>query len=175
MLLNKDFFKIALVWSFVAALLSIVFIYFLYENLQINPLGGKKEVVVVFLILAMIAANHFYKQKQKVSFKVAFSMCFMVSVFTIILTCVFFGFLLESKFPTMIAEYVASTKALMLQNKTQILNSGIDDEAFSLAIKNLNKTDTRAILTDHVIKQLFLGIVPSLLISLYYHKFSKSN
>jgi hypothetical protein len=170
-MLNKNYWKTVIYASSGASVVSVLFVVFLYKGLQVMPLGGKKEVVAVFLIIAMLLACLVNKRQKVISsFKENFGLCLWVSISTCLFTCIGLWLLFDYSFTNMITEYVMLTEKTLLANKNNILGSGITEAAYKEALINLKNTNMQSILTDHVIKQLFIGIVPSLMISLYFSK-----
>jgi Protein of unknown function (DUF4199) len=171
-MLNNQQIKNPLLYGFLAGICCFLFLILLQYGLNINPLGGKKEVAVVFLIIAMILATLGVRKANggAINFKNAYGVCFFTTIITIIVSAFTLYIFLEYISPNTLPEYVQKTSDELLANKVQIIKNGISEQAYDEALKNIKITDKKSILIDDGIKKIFLSIIPSLMISLYFRR-----
>jgi hypothetical protein len=171
-MLNKPEIKYPLIYGFSASIFCYFTLILLSNILKINPLGGKKEVAFLFIILAMILAVW---QARKafggaIEFGKAFGICFFTNLIASILSSAFLYFFLIKQAPNILPEFIANTSKELLNNKAQILKNGISEEAYNQAIDSLKNTNLQSIIMDDFVKKSFLGIIPSILISFYFKR-----
>jgi hypothetical protein len=172
-MLNKPSIKFPLLYGSIIAITNFLFLMVFTKGLSVNPLGGKKEVLSLLLLpIGMIFAVKATRLANGggLDFGKGFSACFST---TIIACALFFGLLyvfLIYVEPNLITEYINNTSLQMLIDKDQTIKNGISEEVFNDAFENIKKTDVRSIIWDDIIKKILIGIIPSLMISLYFRR-----
>jgi hypothetical protein len=171
-MLNKPEIKYPLIYGILASIFCFIFLVVLYKIFNINPLGGKKETSIIFLIIGMVLAVRSVRIANGGG--IEFGTGFRVCVFTTIITCILsLGFLLiflQYIAPNSLTEYINVTSIELAKNKTQILANGISEIDYNEAFNNIKITNNKAILIDDFIKKIFLSIVPTIMISLYFRR-----
>jgi hypothetical protein len=169
---SSPYFKYPVIYGTLAGIATFVLLIFLQVGLNINPLGGKKEVGVIFLIVAMVAVVSAYRKANGggIEFGKAFSLCFFTTIITSIVSMLLLYLFLNYISPSSLPEYIAATADQLTVNKDQIIKNGISETDYSDALSNIRKTTVKSILEDDLIKKIFLSIVPSLMISLYFRR-----
>ena len=171
-MLNKPEIKYSIIYGFLAGICCFLFLLFLQNILIINPLGGKKETGIVFLIITMILAVRAVRQKNggAIDFRVGYGICFLTTLIASITSVVLLFVFLEYISINCLADYVEATTQELLKNKVQIIKNGIAETAYNDALVNIKITNIKSILMDDFIKKIFLSIIPSLMISLYFRR-----
>lgn len=171
-MLNKPYIKYPTLYGVLAGISCFLFILLLQKGLAINPLGGKKEVGIIFLILAMILAVQKVRSANRgaINFKNAYGICFFTTLVTIIISVITLYVFLQFISVDTLPNYIKNTTDELVLNKSQIIKNGITEEAYNEALKNIKITNIKSILMDDMIKKIFLSIIPSLMVSLYFRR-----
>ncbi len=171
-MLNKSIIKFPIIYGTLAGLACFLFLIFLYNVLKINPLGGKKEVAFVFIILGMILSVWATRKADggAIEFGKAFGVTFFTTLVAGIISILLLSIFLENLAPTCLDEYIVATKTELIKNHDQIIKNGIAETDYIDALNNIKLTSIKSILIDDFIRKLFLAIIPSLMISLYFRR-----
>ncbi|MES2797703.1 MAG: DUF4199 domain-containing protein [Bacteroidota bacterium] len=171
-MLNKPEIRYSFIYGLLGGFCCFLFLIFLQNMLNINPLGGKKETGIVFLIIAMILAVRTVRQKNggAIDFKVGYGICFLTTIIASLTSVALLFVFLEYISINCLAEYVETTTKDLLKNRDQIIKNGIAEMAYNDALANIKITNVKSILMDDFIKKIFLSIIPSLMISLYFRR-----
>jgi uncharacterized membrane protein len=171
-MLNQPYFKKPLIYGSLAGIANFLLLLVMQFGFSINPLGGKKEVGILFLIVAMVMAVSTFRKTNGggLEFGKAFGICFLTTIIcsfvSIVLLYIFLNYISKGSLP----EYILKTANELTVNKIQIIKNGISETDYSDALTNIKKTSVNSILIDDLIKRFFLSIVPSLMISLYFRR-----
>ena len=171
-MLKKPHILYPIIYGALAGFGCFMFLIILYNVLNINPLGGKKETAILFVIIAMIAA---VAQTRKanggaIEFGKGYTVCFSTSIISAIVSVIGLYIFLTILSKNSLPEYIQYTSNELVKNKAQIIKNGISETDYTEALKNIKITSVKSILLDDFIKKIFLGIIPSLMISLYYRR-----
>ncbi len=171
-MLNKKEIKYPIIYGFAASICCFILLVALQNGFNINPLGGKKETGFVFVILAMILAVQQVRKADSggITFKKGYGICFLTTLIASFLSVVFLYIFLEFISTQTLSNYVNVTTAELLKNKEQIIKNGISATTFNDALSNIKITNLKSILMDDFMKKIFLSIIPSLMISLYFRR-----
>jgi Protein of unknown function (DUF4199) len=171
-MLNRPYIKYPIIYGFLAGVFCFCFLLFLQIGLNINPLGGKKEVGIVFVIIAMILATSAMRKANggAIEFRAGYGICFSTTIIASIASLGFLYIFLEIISTNTLPQYIQNTTAELVKNKVQIIKNGISEDSFLEALKNIKITTLKSILIDDFIKKIFLSIIPSLMVSLYFRR-----
>lgn len=171
-MLNKKEIKYPIIYGFLASICCFLLLIILQNGFSINPLGGKKETGFVFVIFAMIWAVKEVRHADGggITFKKGYGICFLTTIIASLFSVVFLYIFLEYISSDTLPNYISSTTAELIKNKDQILKNGIPASAFNDALSNIKITNLKSILIDDFMKKIFLSIIPSLMISLYFRR-----
>ncbi len=171
-MLNKPSFKFPFLYGFMASICFLILLIFLYIVLNINPLGGKKEVGFVFVIFAMIFSVKAVREANggAISIRNGYGISFFTNLVFCFFCIIFLYIFLENIAPNALKEYIDTTEAELIKNKTQIIKNGISEQAHSDALKGIKTTNVKSILIDDFLKKIFLSIIPSLMVALYFKR-----
>jgi Protein of unknown function (DUF4199) len=171
-MLNKPYVAFPVIYGILAGIATFLLLLIMQFGFDINPLGGKKEVGVIFVIFAMIFVVAGFRKSNGgvIEFKQAFGLCFITTLIASVVSMIFLYVYLQTISPTILPEYISKTAQELTLNKTQIIKNGIAETDFNDALTNIKKTSVKSILQDDFIKKLFLSIVPSFMIALYFKR-----
>ena len=171
-MLLKPNIKYPLIFGFLASICVFISLIILNKALNINPLGGKKEIGIVFVIIAMILAVRACRKANEgaISLRNGYGVSFFTTLIFCAFSLVFLYLFLEILAPNVLPEYISSTQNELMKNKTQIIKNGISEQAYEDALNGIKKTTLQSILIDDFIKKIFLAIIPSFMISLYFKR-----
>lgn len=171
-MLNKPLIKFPIIYGSLAAVFIFFYIIILDKVLLINPLGGKKETGIIVLIGAMILAVIQVRAANGGGLELGkgYMVCFATTIWASLLSLVFLYLFLNFIAPNCLPEYIKATSDELLKNKGQIIKNGISEQDYNEAYKNIQTTNIKSILIDDFIKKIFLSIIPSFMISLYFRR-----
>lgn len=168
----KPYIKFPLLFGFLASICVFISLIILNKALNINPLGGKKEIGIVFAIIAMILAVSACRKANEgaISLRDGYGISFSTTIIFSIFSLFFLYIFLQILAPDVLPEYILGTQSELIKNKTQIIKNGISEQAYEDALNGIKKTTLKSILIDDFIKKIFLAIIPSFMISLYFKR-----
>jgi Protein of unknown function (DUF4199) len=171
-MLDKPAYKYPLFYGFIASICCFLFLVILHKVFNINPLGGKKEVSIIFLIVGMALAVSAVRKANGggLDFGSAFRICIFTTIISCFFSLLFLFIFLNYISPNVLPDYINTTTIELAKNKIQIIANGISETDFNDAYSNIKGTSVKTILIDDFIKKIFLSIVPSLMISLYFRR-----
>lgn len=171
-MLLKPYIKFPLLFGFLASVCVFISLIILNKTLNINPLGGKKEIGIIFLIIAMILAVSATRKANEgaISLRSGYGVSFSTTIIFSIFSLLFLYIFLQILAPNVLPQYILTTQTELIKNKSQIIVNGISEQAYEDALSGINKTTLKSILIDDFIKKIFLAIIPSFMISLYFKR-----
>jgi Na+/H+-dicarboxylate symporter len=171
-MLNQPYFKYPLFYGILAGIATFLLLLVMQFGFHINPLGGKKEVGIIFVIIAMVLSVSQYRKANNggLEFGKAFGICFFTTIISGFISLLLLWIFLNIISPNSLSEYINFTVNELIENKIQIIKNGISETDYADALNNMKKTSVKSILEDDFIKKIFLAIVPSFMISLYFKR-----
>lgn len=170
-MLNKPLIRVPVFFGLLAGL--VVFCYFLLlYGLGYLPLGSKKEISVGFNVILMGVAVWYYRRTSGegyVHLWEGLSICYLSNFVAALISGSLIWLFLTYIDPTVLVKYIEENLKIAALTKAEVIKQ-MDEPTYQQLVRSLKTTTPAAVFGDEIIKKLFLGAIPALLISLYFRR-----
>lgn len=168
---NKPILKIPVIIGLITGLLTFAYFLGLYA-LDVNPLGNIRTPDFGIHIITICYACWYFRKKiglgwmhlwegltigYVLNMTAAFLTGWLVYLFVTIID------------PQIFTDYLNNMEHLLLDGKEKLVEQ-IGEEEFGVLLSNVKDTDPSTLISDEISKKFVIGIIPILLISLFFRR-----
>jgi len=168
---NKPLLKVPLVIGLITGLLAFGYFLGLYA-LGFTPLGNIRTPDFGIHIITICYACWHYRKKYGQGWLhlwEGLTMGYVINMTAAFITGWLIYFFVTYINPQVFVDYTQEMVQLLMDGKDQLLEN-IGEEEFNKLINEVKANQPATLITDEISKKFFLGIIPILLISLFFRR-----
>lgn len=162
----------SLVGGVIAGILSFVYFWFLYKE-NYPSLITKKEISIAFNVLAMLGAVWIYSKQRKSVLHLweGLSVSYLTNLIGALVSATLIYLFITQTNNDVLMRLMAESRQLLDLNKDEIIRlQGAD--SYKQLLQGVSIMTAGDLFTDEIFKKMLYGIVPALLIAMYFRRVS---
>lgn len=165
----------SLVGGVTAGVLSFVYFWVLYKE-NLPSLITKKEISIAFNVLAMLGAVWMYSKQRKSVLHLweGLSVSYLTNLIGALVSAALIYLFIKQTNNDVLVRLMAESRQLLDLNKDEIIRLQ-GESSYKQLLQGVSIMTAGDLFTDEIFKKMLYGILPALLIAMYFRRVSHSH